>query len=385
MMRVVSTCLTVFACAVATSAQAAVWSATPWGTLQAEYTDNVQLIPGYSNWIVGGVANAGVRAQLTDEYGYLRLSPSLRSTRYDSPEPLNADDQLFNLAWLRRGERSEWRVDGNWTRDTTLTSELDVSGLVQGRKRRVANYIAPSYTYVLSPRQTLGANVAYTKVNYKDAAFTGLVDYDYVNAGFNWGYQWSEKTTISSLLFASRMEAQQVDNRLESSGAQVRLTTSFSERWSGVFSVGGRHTEGNTLRTGSAQGWLAEARANRKDDYGSWEAAISRTIDPSGVGTLVQRDQLVLKREHDLSPLWHIGMSAYLIENKDMQASVSRNRRYHNGVVRLSRVVTPDWHLDFTYSYDWQKYSQGVGEAERNRILLGIRYEPKSEFGEMTR
>lgn len=385
MTRAVTTCLTVFACAVATPVQAAVWTTTPWGTLQAEYTDNLQLIPGYSNWMVGGVANAGVRAQLTDEFGYLRLSPSLRSTRYDSVEPLNGDDQLFDLTWLRRGERSEWRIDGNWTRDTTLTSELAVSGLVQGRKRRVASYIAPSYSYILSARQSIGAGVTYTKVNYKDAALTGLVDYDYINANLNWGYRWSEKTTISSLLFASRMEAQKVDNRLESSGAQVRLTTSFSERWSGAFSVGGRHTEGSTLPSGGVQGWLAEASMNRKDEYGSWGGAISRTIDPSGVGTLVQRDQLVLTRDQALSPMWRLGLSASFIENKDVQTLVAVNRRYRNGAMRLSRVVTPDWYLDLVYSYDWQKYAEQSGEAERNVILLGIRYEPQSEFGEMTR
>ena len=366
-----------------TEAWAADWSAKPWATMQAEYTDNIQLIPGYSNWIVGGVVNAGARVQRTDEFGYLRLSPSLRSTRIDSPEPLDSDDQLVDATWSRRGEHSQWRIDGNWTRDTTLTSELAISGLVQGRKRRVASYLAPSYTYILSPRHTLGAGVAYTKVNYKDAELTGLVDYDYTSANINWGYKWSEETTVSSLIFATRMKAKQVDNQLDSSGAQVRVSTQFSERWSGAFSIGGRHSEGSGLSTDGGNGWLAEARVNRKDELGSWEAAVSRTVDPSGVGTLVQRDQLVLTREHDLSPLWHIGVSAYLIENKDVQTLVASDRHYRNGVLRLSRILTPAWYVDLVYSYDWQKYAEQTEQAERNMFLLGVRYEPKSEFGEM--
>src|SRR3569832_506908 len=149
------------------------------------------------------------------------------------------------------------------------------------------------------------------------------------------------------------MKAKQVDNQLDSSGAQVRVSTQFSERWSGAFSIGGRHSEGSGLSTDGGNGWLAEARVNRKDELGSWEAAVRRTVDPSGVGTLVQRDQLVLTREHDLSPLWHIGVSAYLIENKDVQTLVASDRHYRNGVLRLSRKLTPAWYVALVYSYDW--------------------------------
>lgn len=378
--------MTVCACTVTATPEvwaAADWSTKPWATMQAEYVNNILLIPGYSNWITGGVVNAGAHMQRTDDLGYLRLTPSVRSTWFDSSLPLNANDQLVNGTWFRREEYSQWRVDANVTRDTTLTSELGVTGLVQQRKRRVASYIAPSYTYLLSPRQTLGIGISFNKVNYKNGLSSGLVDYDYGSANVNWGYKWSEMTTISTSVFTSRMNAQQIANRLDSAGAQIRVTTNISERWSSVFSVGGRHTQGNVLNIGSANGWLAEAHVNRKDEYGSWEAAVSRTVDPSGVGTLLQRDQLLLSREYDLSSLWHISASASLIKNKDVQALAASDLHYRNGFVRLSRVVTPDWFVDLVYSYDWQKYAPQAGEAERNMILLGIRYEPKSEFGDM--
>src|SRR3569832_1197280 len=85
------------------------------------------------------------------------------------------------------------------------------------------------------------------------------------------------------------MKAKQVDNQLDSSGAQVRVSTQFSERWSGAFSIGGRHSEGSGLSTDGGNGWLAEARVNRKDELGSWEAAVSRTVETNNNNTLVRR------------------------------------------------------------------------------------------------
>src|SRR3569832_1907398 len=124
------------------------------------------------------------------------------------------------------------------------------------------------------------------------------------------------------------MKAKQVDNQLDSSGAQVRVSTQFSERWSGAFSIGGRHSEGSGLSTDGGNGWLAEARVNRKDELGSWEAAVSRTVDPSGVGTLVQREQLVLTREHDLNPHKQNNKRTKKNENKDVQTLVASDRHY---------------------------------------------------------
>ena len=362
----------------ATDVQAVDWSSEPWADVRAEYNDNILLIPNQRNGVMGGMVNAGVRLQRSEELGFLRLAPSLRSTRYDTSEPLDSNDQLIDATWSRRSELGQWRVDANWTRDTTLTSELEITGLVQSRKRRVAYYVAPSYKYAVTPRNLVGVDLVYTSAKYEDADFTGLVDYTYVRSAANWGYQWSERTVVSGILTASRMEAEQINNTVDSTGAQLQLNTNFSERWDGTFSAGLRHSKPTRAGTASSKGWLADARMNRKDDYGAWRIGLSRTVDPSGIGTLVQRDQLTLAREQALSPLWHLSASVYVASNQDVQTvGLSTNRDYRNSLLKLSRLLTPAWSTELSYSYDWQQYTGQTGEAERNIIMLGVRYDPK--------
>lgn len=370
-------CLSTVAVA-ATDVQAADWSSEPWADVRAEYNDNILLIPNQRNGVMGGMVNAGVRVQRSEELGFLRLAPSLRSTRYDTSEPLDSNEQLIDATWSRRSELGQWRVDANWTRDTTLTSELEITGLVQSRKRRVAYYVAPSYKYAVTPRNLVGVDLVYTSAKYEDADFTGLVDYTYLRSAANWGYQWSERTVVSGILTASRMEAEQINNTVDSTGAQLQLNTNFSERWDGTFSAGLRHSKTTRVGTTSSNGWLADARMNRKDDYGAWRIGLSRTVDPSGIGTLVQRDQLTLAREQALSPLWHLSASVYAASNQDVQTiGLSTNRDYRNSLLKLSRLLTPAWSAELSYSYDWQQYTGQTGEAERSIIMLGVRYDPK--------
>lgn len=366
--------------AVSTSeAWGAEWSTDPWADMRAEYNDNILLIPSVRDQVTGGVARAGLRVQRSDELGFFRVSPTLRATRYDSAEPLDSNDQFVDATWVRRGELGRWRVDANWSRDTTLTSELEITGLVQTRKRRMAYYVAPSYTYALSPRNTLGWNLAYSSAEYENALFTGLVDYTFINGGLSWGYSWSEQTVISVAALASRMEAEKINNTLDSTGVQIQMDTNITERWGATLSGGFRHSESNRRGAGgSSDGWLANASMNRKDEYGLWRVGLSRTVDPSGIGTLVQRDQLSLARDQALSPYWHLNARVHLASVEDVQRlGVRINRDYRSGSLKLSRVITPGWAIEMIYSYDWQQYARQTTEAERNIVMVGLRYDPK--------
>jgi len=356
------------------------WSTQPWADASAEYSDNLQLIPGHSQGIVGGVMNAGMRLKRADERGSLTVAPSLRATRYDSTEPLDSNDQDITGAWSRRGELGEWRMDAEWTRDTTLTSELEVSGLVQTRKRRLQRYLAPSFSYAVSPRSTLTVDAAYTAVAYGDAQFTGLVNYKYASTDLNWAYQWSEKTTVTGTIYGTRLKVAQLDSRTDTTGVQARLDSALSERWDGELSAGVRRSDGSGLAATVGKGWLMDISATRKDEVGQWRLGVSRTVDPSGIGVLVQRDQWQVTREQQLNDWWRGSAGVYWVINKDLQSvAANQDRHYRYATLRLSRVLTRTWRVDAQYSYAWQRYAGEIDHAERNIFMLGIHYSGEQE------
>ena len=340
-----------------------------------EYSQNLLLIPGNSQEIIGGIVNAGMRLKRADEWGYLTVAPSLRTQHYDSVQPLNSNDQDVTGAWSRRSELGEWRVDADWTRDTTLTSELEVSGLVQTRKRHLQRYLAPSYSYAMSPRSTFTADAAYTAVDYADAQYTGLVNYTYGSTDLNWAYQWSEKTTVTGTIYGTRLTVRQLDSRTDTTGAQTRLDSTLSERLDGEFSVGFRRSDGSGPAATVGNGWLMNVNATLKDEVGKWSVGASRTVDPSGIGVLVERDQWQITREQQFNDRWRGSAGAYWVINNDLQSvGASQDRRYRYAEVRLSRVLTRTWRIDAVYSYAWQRYAGQIANAESNILMLGVHY-----------
>lgn len=357
------------------SSGGAAWTTEPWMDMQAEYYDNIRLIPDRSEDVVGGLLGAGVQVRRVDERHSLRLVPSLRLTRYDSDEDLDSNDKSIKGEWRSSGERSAWELDGEWTQDSTLTSELEVSGLVQARKQRDKRFISPSYNYVVNARNTLGVGLAHTQVDYADAEFTGLVDYDYSSADLSWAHQWSERIQLIGAVFAARLHVVQFDNEIDTSGAQLLLNAAFNQRWDGRFSAGLRRTEGQGVSGQEDQGWLADVRLVNKDELGRWQLGLSRSVDPSGTGVLVQRDQLLVSREQNLGPKWRAAVSAHWSENQDLQSlAVRRDREYRTASFRLSRLLTPTWSVDARYSYAWQQYAGTTNQAERNAFFLGVHY-----------
>jgi len=277
--------------------------------------------------------------------------------------------------WSRRGEYSRWRVDAEWTRDTTLTSELEVSGLVQARKRRLLRYAAPSFSYALSPRVTLGVNAAYTAVEYEDAQFTGLVDYTYASTDLSWSYQWSEQTAVTGAVYGTRLDAAQIGNRTDTTGVQLRVRSALSDRWNGELGAGLRRSESKGITGYASDGWLTDLRLSREDEMGQWRLQVSRSLDPSGTGVLVQRDQWLVTREQALTERWHLTVGGQWSVNQDLQPlAASSDRDYRSAYLRLSRALTPAWNVHAVYTYAWQEYAGAADQAERNVVMLGVLY-----------
>lgn len=353
---------------------AAEWSARPSADARAEYNDNVQLLPGHVESTEGMVVNASVNLQRADERGHLRLTPTLRAIRYNS-DSLDSNDQMLDGEWVRHGERGGWQLNAGWTRDTTLTSELELSGLIQTRKRHLERRLAPSIYYVLSPRHSVRMNADYTSVSYVDAQFTGLVNYNYISTDLSWAYQWSERIEVTSSIFGNRLDARAIDNRTDTGGVQLQLNAAFTERVDGEFSVGLRQSDDNQTGSKNSEGWLSNLHLTRKDSRGQWHMMASRTVDPSGTGVLVQHDQLDLTREQNVSQHWNMSVNAHWSANQDPRSTViNSDRRYRSGTLRLSRILSPTWRVDATYAYAWQRYAGQMDPAEQNIFMLSVNY-----------
>ena len=343
------------------------WSWQPWSDLQAEYSDNLLLIPGRSDGTETYGLNAGLRVRAQDERDTVSLLPSVQETRYAGFQSFDSNTEGLDGEWSRSSEHGKWQLGAGWVRDSTLNSELAVSGLVSFRQRALRRHLAPSFSYTLTDRTSVAVDLTYMTVHYPDAGVTGLTDYSDANASLSWSYRWSELSTVGASLYSTRYEAARIGNRVSTYGGQIQLTSTWTERWSSVVGAG--------IYTGVGEGWLLDANLVRQDAVGQWSFALSRTVDPSGTGVLVQQDLVSIGRQQALSPLWQLNMSASMLINRDLQIlAPSRDRHYRSAALSISRTLAPKWKVEAGYAYDRQRYSGQSGSAERNAFSLSVHY-----------
>ena len=105
---------------------------------------------------------------------------------------------------------------------------------------------------------------------------------------------------------------------------------------------------------------------------------LTRTVGPVSAGTVVERHQLRLRIDHDVTPrvAWTLGARAFRDDSVD-ETSTYQTRKYAVGEAGLEWRMQRAWALSATYTYLWQEYADDPSSANSNGFLIGFVYEPK--------
>ena len=198
-------------------------------TMTLEYNDNLRLSPrsGREDWLRA----ASVRSLLAiaRPRGSLSLSPSVHSRRYENDTVLDNDDYAFDLAAERSFERSALQLRGGYRRDAALTSEFSGIGLVEVGVKRESWSVQPGWSVELTPSMRMKLGLNYNEVGYEERA-VALIDYGVRGANWSLARDLSEIDEVSLMLFASRLEAPEISNRVGQLGAQISYGRALGER-----------------------------------------------------------------------------------------------------------------------------------------------------------
>ena len=151
--------------------------------------------------------------------------------RYESESDLNTDDQFFNMDAAYRAELNLFRLEADYNRDSTRTSELETTGFVSESIRRNALILRPSYQRTLNERTSLQLGYSYTDVDYEEKGNRqGFIDYRYDVADFGVVYNLSERSNFQALLGVAKYDADNITSESTSYWFQLGLTYQFTER-----------------------------------------------------------------------------------------------------------------------------------------------------------
>ena len=389
----------------AASVQAKEMYLQPSVSLRTEYDDNRRLT---TDSALGGVdgsayavitranAKVGVRSNRYD----FSLDNQFRLNRYESELDLDSEDFIVNLnASYSLTERSQLGLNGNYTRDTTLTSELQDggTGLVQDNLIRQQWSVTPNWSYSLSDTQFLQASYTHSEISYEKSVRSSLVDYTIDNISLAFTQQWTTSLSNNLTVTAMSFDIPEIINGFVKSS---RKTTEYSVNiggeyqisptWSTSLTVGQRFTNTeettnfnfNTGRfeevttSSDVQGLIFSFNLNKKFETGSAGISYSRSTSAQSNGELQVRENIAVNYSHRFTEKLQFSMNASRNETSISGDQTNNNARTNYNVRPSIRwAFDRQASLTAAYQYRTQAFDRSNDEAISNSISLSFNYQ----------
>lgn len=377
------------ALAAASSATAANWDIAPRVEAGYRYSDNYHLgEPGTEVEVSGGEADAEVTFRTLDPRTEIELTPRVQATYFPDEPDDDSVDYFFDGSVTNNSQRRQMGVRGVFSREDVARSELpggDVGGGELGnptegdsgrfvdRNRRNYGRIAPFFSYDVSQRQRVEFDAHYLRAEF-DKQFEGAQnDFSDANVSAGWGYQVTER---SSLMLRGLAERYETTFDTDAYGAYVQWDTKFSETSRAYVRLGAQQTEPE----------FGERDTNVLAGIGgSWNTLrntlfldLTRTVEPVSAGTVVERYQLRMQINHEVSPRVSLLATARGSRDEDIADSGTfATRKYAAAEGGFEWRVLRNFAVTATYGYRWQEYADELSDRSANTFLIGFVYEPK--------
>lgn len=372
----------------AASASAANWEIAPRVEGGYRYSDNYRLdLPGGEVDVSGLEAQAEVAFRTVDPRTNFSVTPRIISTYFPDEGDEDSTDYFLGAEFTDVTPRSRASIIADWSEEDVVRSELpfaDVTtdlgqpdelgaGRIVERNRRDLYRLLPSYSYDFTQRYRMELDANYTEADYERTSATGQQDYRQYGASGGVGVLTSQRSSLMFRLVASRYDTVTDADAL---GGEVEWGRDFTETSRMYVRVGAQQTEpedgeSDTNFIGGVGGqWTSQRNRLLLD--------LTRSVNATSAGTVVERHQVRFRLEHDVSPTVAVllGIRAFRDEAIE-EISSYPTREYataQTGVEwRWNRALS----LRATYDYKWQEYDDEPSDASSNAFLISLIYEPK--------
>lgn len=355
-------------------ALAAEWQVVPSANIGTSYADNPRLLPSGGSSSEGAVGEINASLRRLTETTELSLRPRLYSSHYSDDDSLSSDNQYLTAGYRWLGERSEWKSEAGLTRDTTLTSELGETGLVQTNRRRQATTFSVAPSVMLTERVSGGIQMYLLDNRYHDAELTGLVDYRYTALSLFSSMTLSDAGSSFTVTAQSGNLSADIPGSGDTRDGTLRLSWTYQPWLLWTVSLSGGPSVVET-DAGNDSGAVFDAEIKRQGERWSLVTTAGRSLSPTGRGVLTRRDQVTLRLNRSITERLSATVGAQWVRNEDLLPQqrlatyqVDYGRLDLSANWRLSR----DWSLSLQLSGNTQDYELAPERANGYRASLSM-------------
>lgn len=335
-------------------ALSAEWTFVPDAQLTTQAQDNPRLLPEGDERVTSFVTRAGLRTSRRTERLDLAARAAASIQRSDEDSGLDRDEQLLDLTAGWKGERLSWRGNAVAARDTTLTSELGVTGLTQLNQRHEGYNVSLGPAWQASERLLIASSAGWQLSRYPDPETT-LRDYRYGTVGVSAVYALSDRASLSLVGSTGRYSTESAVRDTRNASVSLEAQYAWSERW--IVSVGAGPSWVEAGRS-SEHGYVYNFSLARRMERGALSVSASRQQSPSGFGLLTEADEAGLDFTLQVSERLTGSATAGFVRRKDALPELRLNLqelRYRHAGLHLNWTLNPHWQLSGGLSHKRQK------------------------------
>jgi len=329
-------------------------------------------------------ANAGVRTPNLN----IQLDSRFDFSVFVNEDQLNSNDQYITLGSDYQYGRSTWGIQGDFVNDTSRTSDVDNSGLfILDNIRRNVYRAGPTWSYQVSPRDTVDTSATFTRVNYPSGK---LRDYDQISGNVSYAHVLTPRTQLLGSLDAYYYDSNKfgsLDNQFVGLllGASHALTeTVHVSALVGprVISQEFRGPSDTSSEDSTDVGYIADVTLNyQPTERTFFETQYTRTTEPnSSTGALLNTDEFRLYGRYNLLEKVAIDLTArYFMQDSPTNVSEDRSRQFVSFQPGVRWRLLKELSLNCFYRFRWQKYdklrSEDGTQGDSNAVFARLSYD----------
>lgn len=364
--------------------EAAEWSLSPSFGIKGIYNSNLLLTPlphdeTYGYWVTPAAEIAGKTERLEVSS---RIAADV--VGYFGGEDRQFTNVFAPLSIRYKTEKDLLGFTGGFTRDNTLLTELQATGVVLQFAQRNQWAFNPTWTRSLTEKLSFQSGVQFSDVTYESAR---LVDHRVVGGSGGLQYQLTERDHIQFL--GSYVHFRTTDSpfgfQASFPGINMSLTHAFTESLTGTIHGGPRFLSSTSqTQVGDIMArdtvWLAGASMTKNFERASLQVSFARDLVPSGFGLLIETNRGELSGSYDISETLACSLNVVgVLTSGKTQAVISGvfpDSSYVSLTPKLAWKFLEWWQAEVSYMYRWRDIDAATDSAQSHATTFMVTYYP---------
>lgn len=326
--------------------EAAEWSITPVFTTSMDFDTNRLLVPnGRSTG--SGTITADLRFARRMEDSLLTLEPSYTLRRFTDSRLGNGDDRSIGSGWSYTGERLSWSTNASYSDQSTLTTELLETGIVNVDTHRRQPQAALNLDWAQAELRHFVTQLNYTETSYYGPVRQLLPGFRYTQGLVGERFTPSERSSLMVSFFGDELSSRGgLAQTSHEYGLEAQLVYAFSERTRFDGTLG----ESSRLLNGaSSTGTNVSLSLTHDMTRNNLTLSYLRSLTPYGIGYLVERQQITLQEIFHVTQFLDANVALLRVDNNRNTVLLGLDRR---NVTNISTGLT--WRPTETFSVGLQ-------------------------------